>query len=87
MVCEINGQIVDCGVFWHSEGGLFLVVFALLGLLFAFKPDWLIRFQIWSNGLVGIEMKVKNKRFYKFIRVLGIICFLIAIYAAYNLFF
>ena len=55
------------------------ILFTILGLLFAVKPDWLIKFQIWQQEKMMGAKYIPSKKTYTVTRAMGIIFLIMGI--------
>jgi hypothetical protein len=84
--CFVNNKEIPCDIFW-KQYGLFLVVpFTLIGLLLVIKPDWAIKFQIWSQKIVDSKW-VPGKIIPKIYRFMGIIFLILGLIFIYFMVF
>lgn len=79
--CYVDGQEISCDIFWAKYGWIFVVCFLIPGLIFLVKPDWHIKFIIWSQRVFMGAKYIPSKKTEIVIRAVG------AIFAALGLVF
>ncbi len=84
--CYVNDQEIPCDIFWAQYGWFLAVPFTLIGLLFSIKPDWILKFQVWSMKILGSKWE-PGKVIPKIYRGMGIIFLILGIISLYLIIF
>ena len=64
-------------------------VFAVMGLLFALKPDWMIKTQIWFDKVILDAKFIPSKKTTFVFRIMGVLFIILSavmVYAGYYMF-
>lgn len=85
MNCYVNGQAVNCGVMGSILGWVLPIIFLLIGLLLLIKPNWVVKFQIWSIKTFGMGTWKPSKLVYVFYRIFGLIFLILGIFVVISL--
>lgn len=69
--CYVNGKEIPCDIFWANYGWIFVGAFLIIGLTFLIKPDWMLKFQIWSAKAFMGAKYAPSKRTRIIVRAFG----------------